>query len=97
LSERAIGLFRKASDTWLGSVEASQAGRWAVHLQEELAKRNLTVEALSQRLDVSADKLHDWVEERAMVPVDKQRDIAFVLNLPIRDIFTDIEPRAQET
>jgi hypothetical protein len=97
LSERAIGLFRKASDTWLGSVEASQAGRWAVHLQEELVKRNLTVEALSQRLDVSADKLRDWVEEKAMVPVDKQRDIAFVLNLPVRNIFTDIEPRGQET
>jgi len=26
------------------------------------------------------------------VPIDKQRDIAFALNVPVRRIFTDIEP-----
>jgi hypothetical protein len=94
LSERAIDLFRRTSDSWLGSVEASQAARWAVHLQEELDKAGLTIDKLSQRLDVSAEKLREWAEEKSQVPIDKQRDIALVLDRPIRALFTDIAPQA---
>jgi hypothetical protein len=94
LSERAIDLFRKTTGSWLGSVEASQAGRWAVHLRSLLEERNITVENLAQRLDVSAQKLEEWADEKDLVPYDKQRDIAFVLGMPIRRIFTDIDPRA---
>jgi hypothetical protein len=97
LSERAIDLFRRTSDSWLGSVEASQAARWAVHLQEELDKAGLTIDKLSQRLDVSADKLREWAEERSQVPIDKQRDLAIVLDRPIRALFTDVPPQTSST
>jgi hypothetical protein len=92
LSERTIEFFRKTSDNWLGTVEASQAARWAVNLQRELDTHATTAEKLAERLDVSAAKIKDWAEEKEPVPIDKQRDIAFALNVPVRRIFTDIEP-----
>jgi hypothetical protein len=82
LSERTVEFFRKTSDQWLGSVEASQTTRWAVNLQRELDAQTTTAEKLAQRLDVSAAKLKDWAQEKEPVPGDKQRDIAFALNVP---------------
>jgi hypothetical protein len=92
LSERTVEFFRKTSDQWLGSVEASQAARWAVNLQRELDAQSTTAEKLAQRLDVSAAKLRDWAQEKEPVPGDKQRDIAFALNVSPRQLFTDLEP-----
>ena len=82
----------RSGDTWFGSVEASQASRWAVNLSSELTAHHETVETLAERLDVSADKLRDWAQEKKAVPIDKQREIALVLNVPPRKIFTDIGP-----
>jgi hypothetical protein len=95
LSERAIELFQRTGGTWLGSAEASQASRWAVRLQAELEKRNMPVETLAQRLDVSQDKLADWALEKDTVPIDKQREIALVLDIPIRQLFIDLPPAGQ--
>jgi hypothetical protein len=95
LSERAIDMFQRTSRTWLGSVEASQASRWAVRLKAELEARNMAVNSLAERLDVSLDKLNDWVAEKDMVPIDKQRDIALVLDVPLRQLFTDLPPGAR--
>jgi hypothetical protein len=92
LSERAIELFQRTGGTWLGSAEASQASRWAVRLQEELDKRKMEIGTLAQRLDVSKDKLVDWAAEKDMVPIDKQREISLVLDIPVRQLFTDLPP-----
>jgi hypothetical protein len=92
LSERSIDLLRKTSGTWLGSAEASQGARWAVHLQRAISDRGLTIDTLASRLDVSADKLKQWAAEEDVVPGDKQREIALVLDMPIRAIFTDLGP-----
>jgi phosphate/sulfate permease len=92
LSERTVGFFRKTFDNWLGSVEASEAERWAVNLQREMDAQKTTAEKLAERLDISAAKLKDWVQEKEPVPNDKQREIALALNVPLRRIFTDLEP-----
>ena len=92
LSERTIEFFRKTSDTWLGSVEASQSVRWGVNLQREMDAQATTPEKLAERLDISTAKLKDWAQEKEPVPNDKQREIAFALNVPLRRIFTDLEP-----
>ena len=92
LSERTIEFFRKTSDTWLGSVEASQSARWGVNLQREMDAQATTPEKLAERLDISTAKLKDWAQEKEPVPNDKQREIAFALNVPLRRIFTDLEP-----
>ena len=92
LSERTIEFFRKTSDNWLGSVEASQSARWGVNLQREMDAQATTAEKLAERLDISTAKLKDWAQEKEPVPSDKQRDIAFALNVPSRRIFTDLEP-----
>jgi hypothetical protein len=92
LSERTIEFFRKTSDNWLGSVEASQSARWGVNLQREMDAQATTPEKLAERLDISTAKLKDWAQEKEPVPNDKQREIAFALNVPLRRIFTDLEP-----
>ena len=92
LSERAIELFQRTGGTWLGSAEASQASRWAVRLQEELDKRRMEIGTLAQRLDVSENKLVGWAAEKDMVPIDKQREISLVLDIPVRQLFTDLPP-----
>lgn len=92
LSERTIEFFRKTFGNWLGSVEASQAARWGVNLQREIDAQKTTVERLAERLDISAAKLRDWVQEKEPVPNDKQRDIALALDVPLRRLFTDLEP-----
>jgi hypothetical protein len=92
LSERTIEFFRKTSDNWLGSVEAGQSARWGVNLQREMDAQATTAEKLAERLDISTAKLKDWAQEKEPVPNDKQREIAFALNVPLRRIFTDLEP-----
>lgn len=92
LSERAVDTFTRTTGSWLGSVEASQASRWASRLNDELIAKELTVEKLAERVDVSAAKLREWADEKSVVPMDKQREIALVLNVPLRAIFTDIPP-----
>ncbi len=92
LSERTIEFFRKTFDNWLGSVEATQSARWGVNLQREMDAQAMTAEKLAERLDVSTTKLKDWTQEKEPVPNDKQREIAIALNLPLRRIFSDLEP-----
>jgi hypothetical protein len=92
LSERTVGFFRKTFDNWLGSVESSEAARWGVNLQREMDAQKTTAERLAERLDISATKVRDWMQEKEPVPNDKQREIALALNVPVRRIFTDLEP-----
>jgi hypothetical protein len=92
LSERTIEFFRKTFGNWLGSVEAGEGARWGVNLQREIDAQKTTVEMLAERLDMSATKVKDWVQEKEPVPNDKQREIALALNVPLRRIFTDLEP-----
>ena len=92
LSERTVGFFRQTFDNWLGSVEGSEAARWGVNLQREMDAQRTTAEKLAERLDISVTKLKDWAQEKEPVPKDKQREIAVALNVPMRRIFTDLEP-----
>jgi hypothetical protein len=92
LSERAIELFRKTSGTWLGSGEGSQKARWAVGLSEALRTAQRPASYVADQIKVSEELFLRWVNEAEPVPVDKQREIALVLEKPVRRIFTDIEP-----
>jgi hypothetical protein len=64
----------------------------ASRLQEELDKRRMEIGTLAQRLDVSENKLVGWAAEKDMVPIDKQREISLVLDIPVRQLFTDLPP-----
>jgi hypothetical protein len=93
LSERAVDLLRQSSDKWLGSVESTQTARWAVHLRSEMKAHDTTEDQLSSRLEISSDKLREWMDERTPVPIDLQRKMSLVLGVPLRSLFSDISPR----
>jgi hypothetical protein len=95
LSEQAIELFRSTSIKWFGSGVPGGNERWAVHLKRELAKHpDLSLPVLAKRLDVTEEKLQAWIDERAPVPFDKQRELMLVLNADPREIFSDMRPAA---
>ena len=87
LSEQAVARFRSLSSAWFGDKYTVEPNRWASQLKG-LLDADEKIKALAQRIDVSEESLISWIEEKDTVPPNKQYDIALVLDVPLRKIFT---------
>ncbi|MCB1142183.1 MAG: hypothetical protein H7A24_08760 [Leptospiraceae bacterium] len=96
LSEEAYERIHSAGLSFLQSKNQKNE-RWAHRLIEWMEKQGKTNLDISNILRIDIDKIQRWMEEKDMVPLREQELISAFLGVPIRDIFTEIPPRTQES
>ncbi len=89
-SERAIDLLRRTSGNWLGG-ESDGNDRWAFGLKDKMASESAT--EIASRLGVSEQLLQQWMNEDVATPQRYQRELALLLKVPVRLLFTDLGPK----
>ena len=91
LSKQAVERFRDLSSTWFGNHDTEQPDRWASQLKSHV-RSDEDIKNLARRINISVDLLKDWLDEKSPVPAVQQHNISLVLDVPLRQLFSDISP-----
>lgn len=106
LAEQALETIQSAGSRWFASSNRAELARWGhrlgyalghpenddgAHLSAEERKK---IDDLCTILGIGEAEIMDWVRELKPVPEQYQRMIAAFLNIPERELFTDIPPTA---
>ncbi len=95
LSEQATEKIRTAGISFFRSREDKfDQKRWAIGLSKAIQEQGKNTKELSQYLNTPEDVINSWVEEKKPVPSAAQLIISAWLSLPVRDLFSDLEPGA---
>jgi hypothetical protein len=92
LSEQAYEKIHLAGESFLNTGKSKETERWGFHLGELLAAKNKSIDELSLFVGVDKSEIESWVLEKAPINNRHQEIISAYLAVPIREIFTDIEP-----
>lgn len=93
LSEHAIEKIRKSAIPFLSIDERKNLpSRWGVGLNKAIKEKNADIKHLEIHLDKSNDIVSNWINEKEPVPFEEQRIISSWLNIPLRELFTDVKP-----
>lgn len=98
LSEQAIERIRTAGiSIFRGEArDEGQQDRWAVGLKAAIEAQNKNITDLAPYVDAPLETVMAWANEDEAVPPEKQSIIASWMNVPVRQLFTDLKP-AQRT
>ena len=91
ISEQAVNRIRTSAQTWLKSSTYGR-NRWAINVEEYIAKNNKSLPALFEFFDADAQTVTEWIEGKRETPPHAQRTIAAWIGVPSRNLFTDIPP-----
>lgn len=92
LSEHAIERITSAGKTFFETDAGAGSQRWALQLSEKMSEHGIESERLAAALGVPPSKLDAWANAVESVPQHAQDIIAAWLRLPLRELFSDIEP-----
>jgi len=92
LSGAAIESISRAGRRFFESAEDNGTPRWGVKLNDKLSTASVDMQQLSAALGVPEPKLDAWADATEAVPQNEQEIIAAWLRLPLREVFSDVEP-----
>lgn len=94
LSEQALVSIETTGARWFSSASGGPP-RWAIGVASEIARQNKKSEEIEGLLDVDADRMKAWMEQREPVPFADQKILSAWLGKPIRELFSDLPPAGQ--
>ena len=94
LSEQAIEKIRRSALPFFqpNAESTDEEKRWAVGLRSAMKAQNRSAKDLVPYVDVPLEKIEEWISEKSPVSDEIQRIVASWLNIPVRQIFTDLPP-----
>jgi hypothetical protein len=99
MSENAILSIQAQGTRFFAPQTETEPLRWArFDLHDNFKKANRNPENVSRLLTVEASQFDAWISGKASIPANAQMMIAGVLEMPRRDLFTDLPPeQAKQT
>jgi len=92
LSTNALETIRGVGLNWFkGSAEDKE--RWGVNLLERCNLQDISAEDIGNLTETSTQMAENWLAERRIIPPIAQKLIAARLNIPRRELFTDMRPK----
>ncbi len=96
LSERALEALRRLGSTYFRS-EAGEPPRWArVDLKKAFKKLGRDPTRLRDLIGAKEGEFNDWLEGKEAIPPSAQFYMSAALDIPRRELFTDIAPDADK-
>ena len=91
LSENALATIERTGSTWFKESD-SGVKRWGINLQERCQEFGISNEDLSNLTGFSLHVIEGWVDGSRRVDPLSQRLISARMNLPVRELFSDMPP-----
>jgi len=93
MSENAIVSVQNQGARFFGAELTAEPKRWAREdLHETFTKSNRNPERVKKLLQASDEEFEGWISGKQPMPANVQMIIAGVLQIPPRDLYTDIPP-----
>ncbi|WP_422040516.1 hypothetical protein [Roseibium sp.] len=90
-SEQAIQAIKSAANNWFKQQELAD-DRWGVGLSSILKEKGKEASQLAELTGVPLASVQSWIAEKKPVPPHMQETLSIWLEVPVRQLFTDIPP-----
>jgi DNA-binding transcriptional regulator YdaS (Cro superfamily) len=96
LSERALEALRRVGSSYFRG-EGSEPARWArIDIREAFKKLNRDPAKLRKLIGTRESEFNEWLDGKEPIPPSAQIYISAALDIPRRELFTDIAPDADK-